>query len=179
MHLIDIIVGVPILWAIYKGLKKGLIVEVTGLVALVIGIYGAIKFSEVMATLLREQLNVTSEYMPIISWVLTFIVIVLAVNLIGKAVEKVVDLASLSFLNKLAGGLLSGLKVGLIVSLLLGSLNSLDEQMRLLPDDLHEKSMLYAPVSSLAPTVLPMIKDNEWSQLIMKEAGALREEVDI
>jgi membrane protein required for colicin V production len=177
MHLIDIIIGVPILWAVYKGLTKGLIVEISGLIALVIGIYGAIKLSEMVGLILEEQLNITSEYMPIIAWVTTFIVIVLLVNLIGKMVEKVVDMASLSFVNKLGGGLLRGLKVALIVSLLLGSLNSLDEKMRILPDDLHDKSMLYAPVSTLAPTILPMIQDNEWSKRIMKEAQELKEEV--
>lgn len=177
MHLIDIIIGVPILWAIYKGLKKGLIVEVTGLVALLVGIYGAIKLSAAAAVVLRENLNFDSEYMPIIAWAATFIAIVLAVNLIGKMVEKVVDMASLSFLNKLGGGLLSAAKVGIIVSMILGGINSLDQQMRILPDDLHDTSMLYAPVSSLAPTILPVIKENEWAQAIFREAQAVKEEV--
>jgi len=177
MHLIDIIIGVPILWGIYKGLKKGFIVEVAGLAALVIGVWGAIHFSETMAVLLEEHLNVTSQYMPKIAWVTTFIVIVIAVNLVGKMVEKLVDLASLSFLNKLAGALLGGLKIGLIISLILGSLNSFNEKVNLLPDDLADVSMLYEPVTRLAPTILPMVKDSEWTNKILKEAEALKEEV--
>ncbi|MCD8518789.1 MAG: CvpA family protein, partial [Flavobacterium sp.] len=51
MSFIDIVFAVLLGFAVYKGLKNGLFVEVASLVALVAGIYLAIKFSNLIGSL--------------------------------------------------------------------------------------------------------------------------------
>ena len=46
MGMIDVFLVVPLLWGAYKGFKKGLIVEVFSLVALVLGIIAAVYFPQ-------------------------------------------------------------------------------------------------------------------------------------
>ena len=46
MNILDIILGALILFGLIRGLSKGLFVEVASLVALIAGVFGAIRISE-------------------------------------------------------------------------------------------------------------------------------------
>lgn len=163
-HILDIVIALPLIWGIYKGFRKGLIIEVTTLAALLAGIYGAIRFSDSAAILIREQWEIDDRYMPIVAFALTFILIVVLVNIIGKMIEKLVDMVSLGFLNKLGGGLFRALKIALILSVIFTMVTSLDEELQIIPESVKDESVLYGPLSKLAPIVIPAITDNEWAK---------------
>ena len=54
MSTLDIILAALLLFGLVKGFMKGLFVEITSLVALVLGLYGAIHFSYFMADFLKD-----------------------------------------------------------------------------------------------------------------------------
>ena len=55
MAIIDIILGALILYGLIKGLSKGFFVEVTSLLALLVGVYGAVHFSNYAAEFLSDR----------------------------------------------------------------------------------------------------------------------------
>ena len=99
MNFIDVFVLVLFVWFGYKGFTKGLVVELASIVALVVGVYGGLKFSYIVSNLLVE--DVEGKYLPIVSFTITFAIIVLIVFLIGKLLEKIINLAALKIANKL------------------------------------------------------------------------------
>ena len=101
MNYIDIILIVPILWGGFVGFKKGLIIEVISLLALGFGIWGGIHLSDHIGALLKD--NIDSEYLSIVAFALTFIIIVIAIYVIGKMLEKLINLVQLKLINKIAG----------------------------------------------------------------------------
>ena len=119
MPVIDIILGALILYGIIKGFFKGLFVEVASLLALMLGVYGAVHFSNYAAEFLSGYVDWSEQTMNISSFAITFIVIVLAVSLAGKALTKLANFAALGLINKLLGALFGGLKITLILSVLL------------------------------------------------------------
>lgn len=175
-HILDIILALPLVWGAYKGFKKGLIIEVTTLVALIASIYGAIKFSDFTAVYLRENWTIDERYMPILSFAVTFIAIVILVNLLGRLLEKVVKLASLGTINKLAGALFRVAKIAIIISVVFSMVDSLDKDWGLIPTEMKEGSVLYEPLSQIAPIIIPAIKDNEWTKKLQE---ALPDKEDI
>jgi len=179
MHLIDIIFLVPILWALYKGFKKGLVIEITSLLALILGIYGAIKLSDVTASYLTGQFEMSKQNMGIISFAVTFIIIVGLVYLIGKIIEKMVDLVALSFLNKVGGAFFSGLKVAMIISIVLVTINGWNEKHQFLPETISEDSIFFEPLTELSPTVMPFLKNSPWVQKGLKKLKELKEDTDL
>ena len=94
MSVIDIIIGALILYGIVKGLFKGLFVEVTSLLALVVGIYGAVHFSKYAAQILSNNFDWSQNTTSITAFAVTFVVIVLAISLAGKALTKLADFAA-------------------------------------------------------------------------------------
>ncbi len=166
MNIIDILLGALLLFGLVRGLSKGLFVEVASLVALIAGVYGAIHFSNFAAEILMERVSWNEKTINITAFAITFVIIVLAISLAGKALTKLADFAALGFLNKLLGGLFGILKIGLILSVVLLVFNGMNKSIPFLDEEDLEESVLYEPVRSLAPMLFPnfMAKDENQEQ---------------
>jgi len=160
VSILDIIILVTLAWYTYKGFSKGLIIELATLIALLLGVYIASNFSYYTADLLRDNFDFHSKYMSIISFSITFVGVVFLVMLLGKVLEKAINILLLSFVNKLAGAIFGLLKAAFILSILTFILTTFGIENNLIDQEMQEKSYLYEPVKSLAPTLFPMVKDN-------------------
>ena len=161
MTVIDIILGALILFGLVRGFMKGLFVEVASIVALVAGVYGAIHFSNFAADFLASKVDWNEKTINATAFAITFVVIILAIALAGKALTKLASFAALGIVNKLLGGVFGGLKIALILSVLLVVFDRLNNKIPFASDEDLEASMFYKPVKSLAPTILPGILNTE------------------
>ena len=155
MSVIDIIIGALILYGVVKGFFKGLFVEVTSLLALLVGVYGAVYFSNYAAEILSNNFDWSEKNTNIIAFAVTFVAIVMAISLAGKVLTKLADFAALGLLNKLLGALFGGAKIALIISVLLLIFNMLNRTIPFVSNDEIEASLFYSPIKSLAPVILP------------------------
>ncbi len=171
MNYIDIILGIFLLWGAVKGIKNGLIVEIASLTALFLGIYGALKFSYFTSDLLVEKLHLTTRYLHLISFAITFVVIVILVHWLAKALDKLVKAIALGFINRFLGLLFGLVKVAFILSILLVFLNVLDKKAHFLPEEKVKESILYDPVSRFAPSVFSALHFDITAPLVGKPAG--------
>ncbi|WP_295832805.1 CvpA family protein [uncultured Winogradskyella sp.] len=168
MNIIDIVLGALLLFGLIRGAMKGLFVEIASLFALVLGVFGAIHFSYFVADLLESKVDWDEKTMNIVAFATTFVIIVLAISLAGKALTKLADFAALGMLNKLLGGVFGALKIGLILSVLLIVFNKLNKTLPFMEEEELEESILYKPVKSLAPMIFPtLIKSGE--ELVIEE----------
>jgi len=159
MTVIDIVLGALLLFGLIRGLSKGLFVEVASLVALIAGVYGAIHFSHFATDFLESRVDWDEKYINIASFAITFIIIVFAISLAGKALTKLADFAALGVLNKLLGGIFGFLKIGLILSVILMVFSTMNKSIPFVDDEDIEESVLYEHVRSLAPMIFPNIID--------------------
>ncbi len=155
MNTFDIVITALLLFGFIRGIVKGLFVEVASLVALIAGVFGAIHFSYFIADVLVEYVMWDEKYITIVSFALTFAIIVIAIALIGKLLTKIANFAALGLLNKLLGGVFGALKIGLILSVVLLVFNKLNNNIPFISDEQKENAILYEPVKNLAPTLFP------------------------
>ena len=167
MNYVDIILLVPIIWFVYQGFRKGFVIELASLVALVLGIYAALYFSDYAAEFLIGHFNMGSKYVPVVSFIITFIVIVFIVYSIGKLLEKLIDLVALGFLNKLAGGIFGLLKGVVLISVVLMIINQFSDHF--ISEEKKERSMLYEPIEGVAPMLWESIRDWDLGDPKIKE----------
>ncbi len=153
MNYIDLIIALFLAWFAYKGYTKGLIIELASLAALVLGIYVAMYFSDIVADLLKTYLNVGKKYLALVAFVLTFLLVVIGVVTVGRILEKFIDILLLGFLNKMAGAVFGVLKGMLILSLLILLMNYLEFTDLVLDKKTRDSSMFYGTVESVAPTL--------------------------
>jgi len=157
MGIIDIVLGALILFGLVRGFMKGLFVEVASLVALIAGVYGAIHFSNFAAEFLQTKTEWDEKTINITAFAITFIVIVLAIALAGKALTKLADFAALGIINKLFGGAFGALKIALILSVVLNIFDKMNNTITFIDKDSMEDSVLYNPVKSFIPLIFPSI----------------------
>jgi len=157
MGVIDIVLGALILFGLIRGFMKGLFVEVASLVALIAGVYGAIHFSNFAAEFLQTKTEWNEKTINITAFAITFIVIVLAIGLAGKALTKLADFAALGIINKLFGGVFGALKIALILSVILNIFDKMNDTITFIDKENMEDSLLYKPVKSLVPIIFPSI----------------------
>jgi len=165
MNILDLFIAVPLAWGIYKGFRRGLIIELTTMAALLIGIFGAVKGSHIASDYIREQIY-DGPALPVLAFAVTFILLVLLVHLIGKSMEKVVDMVSLGFLNRIGGAIFRGLKTAMVLSLVIWMLSSWEDTVELVPPETRQGSLLYEPMAYLAPTIIPAVKQSDWGERV-------------
>lgn len=157
MKIIDIIILIPLLWGAIKGFSKGLIIEVASLVALAVGIFVAIHFSYFITSLF----GLKSTVAPMVGFIITFVLVAVAIFFLAKILEKSVDLLALGVANKFAGAFVSMLKFAFIISVLIVVVERIDRGGFLISHETRESSLLYKPVGILAPAVFPKLRFEE------------------
>lgn len=164
MNFFDIIICIPLIWGIYKGFTKGLVIEVAGLAAFFLGIWAATKFSDD----LKGIFSFAGKYDSVVAFCLLFLAAIILIFLTAKLINKMVEGASLSSVNKVTGAAFGGLKFALILSVLFFVLDAVEKSYPMLSVKTKEESLLYKPVSLIAPTVIPGLDKSKMEQMMPK-----------
>jgi membrane protein required for colicin V production len=180
MNYFDIIIIIPLIWGGYKGFKKGFIIEIASFIALGLGIWGGMKFSSISAKYLSDAFEISEKVMPLISFAVTFIAIVIVVFMLAKMLQKIITMVALGFINRAAGALFGMLKFGLIMSVLINFTNIINNQISFIEPEMKDTSILYKPMDKVAQIIIPGLKNISINGIvdnaIMKEASSRIEE---
>ena len=153
MNKIDILLLVILGFGLVRGFMRGLIIEMASLLAIVVGIYGAIHFSFFTARLLGELMPSSQQTIEVVAFGLTLIVLMLAVMFLAKVLTKMLKAAELGFLNRLAGALFGVLKAAVIVGSLFVFLERTFQTEKWLSPSALSESVLHEPVKSISAVV--------------------------
>jgi membrane protein required for colicin V production len=161
MNVLDIILFIPIAIGAWKGFRKGLIIELFTLLALLVGIYAAIHFSDYMAEVIHNNFNYDGEHTPIIEFVLTFLLVGAMVYLLGKAIEKVISTVKLSIFNKLGGLVFGAIKMMFVSAIIVIVIDAIDKRDNIIETKTKNESLLYQPLKTAGITIIPAIKESQ------------------
>jgi len=175
MSFLDIILGLLLLWGLWKGLKNGLFVEIASIIALIAGIYGAIHFSYYAGDYLSQNMEWEERYINITAFVITFIGIVFIVHIAGKLLTKIADFAMIGLLNKIAGGIFGVVKVAVILGALLVFFERVNDSAGMVKNETMQGSILYEPIKEIGAFVFStVLKEKEETTPEPEDASDLR-----
>ena len=157
MEIIDIVLGIALLYGLVKGIIKGLLAEVASLVALIAGIYGAMHFSFYAKEQLIKHISWEPKYISLAAFAITFLIIVIGISLAGKLLTKLASAIALGFINKILGAVFGVIKVGLILSVLISWIEKVNGILPFISKEQKENSILFTPVKNLAPSIFPTL----------------------
>ena len=158
MGFLDIILCALLVFAFYKGVINGLFVELASLISLLLGIYFAIKFSFIMKEILMGFVKWNPNTIQIVAFALTFIIVVIGINLLGKFLTGIASFAFLGWLNKLGGGFFRVLKTILIVGIVFSVFEKINYNNFLAKKETLDNSIFYNPIQKIAGFIFPSIK---------------------
>jgi membrane protein required for colicin V production len=104
--LIDAAFVILLFFACFKGLRKGLIMALFSIIAFIIGLAAALKLSAAAAARLSGHVNPAFKWLPLLSFLIVFLVVALLVNLGGRLLQKTFETIMLGWVNRIGGLLL-------------------------------------------------------------------------
>lgn len=177
MNWLDIVILVPLAFFAWQGFKNGFIMELFTLAALILGIWASLKFSYVAENFLVDQFNLKTNYLHIISFIVTFIIVVVAVNLLGKVIEKIFHAIAFGGLDKILGGVFGILKGIVFLTILLYVIDSFDMKKGLIADEVKEESTLYPKLEDISNRMIDYVFNGEKPD-IQKQRERIEEAVE-
>ncbi|HVG13373.1 MAG TPA: CvpA family protein [Chitinophagaceae bacterium] len=147
---IDVVFIIILLFAFFKGLRNGLIVGLFSFLAIFIGLAAALKLSTFVAAYLGTQTTLSERWLPFLAFTIVFIGVVLLVRLGAKAIEGMVRIVMLGWLNRIGGIFFYSMLYSFIFSILLFYLSRLS----FLKPEATEASVVYPFLQPLGPKMI-------------------------
>lgn len=159
---LDFLYIILIVFAIIKGLRKGLVLGIISFLAFIIGLAAALKLSVVVAGYLKDSAGAFNRWLPLISFMLVFIAVIFLVGLVGRLIKKTVRFAMLGWVDAIGGLLLYTAIYTIIFSVFL----FYAEKLMVLQPSTIADSKIYPYIAPWGPKVmdnlgrvLPVFKD--------------------
>ncbi len=150
---VDIILLILLVLAVIKGISRGFIVAVFSFFAIIIGVAAALKLSYITANWLQQSFNINGNWLPILSFLLVFIGVVLLVKWVANLIQGGINIVMLGWLNKLGGVVLYLLIYLFVYSIILFYLT----KMEILTPETIATSRTYNLVEPFGPKAVDML----------------------
>lgn len=158
MTILDIILTIPMLYGLVRGLYKGLIQELASIVGLIGGLILAFFFSEALYLKLRVFFENPGIEIRVLSFIIIFILVVIAISLISKMLTKALDAIALGGINHLLGGLFGLGKWFAIMLVVVYFLENLRQQGTFQQDTFQDSFVYQILVDSIVYVAEPLDK---------------------
>lgn len=150
---IDLIFLILMVMAVFKGISKGFIVAVFSLLAFIIGLAAALKLSTVVAEYLRDTIKMSGYWLPILAFLIVFVIVVFLVRLGASMIKKVVSIAFLGWADSLLGVLMYAVIYTMIFSVIL----FFATRIHLISAEVQTTSRTYAFIEPFGPKVMSLL----------------------
>ena len=159
MNILDIILLVCFVPAIFQGIRKGFIAQAVSIISIILGIWASARFANIVSDWIAQYITASEQVLRLVAFALILVLVFLVLAALGKMLEGVIKLVMLGWLNKLLGVVFALLKTGLIVGLVIMAFSSLNDSFKLVQESVLNESIMYPPLKKLAFEVFPYLKD--------------------
>lgn len=159
MGWIDILLASALGYAAYKGFKNGLFAELASLFSLLFGIFIALKFSFYAKEVLEKAVKWNPVFIQISAFVVTFVLVLIAIHFLVKSLTKIARLVALGWLNNTGGAMISVLKMILTLSVVLNLVQKINVNNYFISKETIHKAILFVPIQKVAKAIYPNLAE--------------------
>jgi len=162
MNWVDIVLIILIVGAAVSGFVKGFFVELASIVSLILGIWAAVEFSDLVQQWLSKYLNWSHDSIRLTAFILIFVVVVILVHLVATLTEKFVSAIALGIFSRLAGAVFGALKAAFVLSILMFVITKIENfTITIIPEKAKAESRFYGPIENIAPNIFPFLREEK------------------
>lgn len=154
MNALDVVIVLLLIWGTFSGFRKGLLLEVIGLLAFVIGIVVGLKLLQWSIDWISGHIDIHESMLPYIAFFILFVLVVVGINLIGNIASKALHLTFLGVIDSMLGAVAGLLKWALGISVLFWVASTMELNR---PGGLLTQSWFYDLLAPLAPAFFDYI----------------------
>ena len=155
MNVFDIIVYISLAWAVFNGWRRGFLLQMLSLFAVVAALYFAVQYGAELEQILGFDAGVKG----VVGFIVIFIGALLLISVGAYSLRAVFRFAGLGVADVLLGILFSLVKVMLIVSILFSWFTSINKNYEWASKQTIEESRWFAPVKGITDKLTPYFED--------------------
>lgn len=153
MNILDLIICLVLLVALFNGWRKGFILQLCSLVAVVAAIVLASRYGAEAGA----SLKLDAQYAEPAGFVVVLLVAMLVITLAARLVRKIFRFAGFGLVDILLGVTVAAAKYLLLLSLAFAAFEKINVNYTLLSKEKIEASKGYEPVRNLSRQILPFV----------------------
>ena len=165
MSVFDIVVLLFLLISAILGFSKVFAKQMFGLLAIILGIYCAFKFSGLVSSILSNWVETDESVLKVAAFIITLLLVWIGIILLGKVLDKLLKLAALGLVNRLFGAVFAIAQTLLVFSALVYAFGFLGMSKNESVKKEISKSVLYTPLKQVAETALPYLNFNKFNEI--------------
>ncbi len=143
MNVIDVVAFIILTYGVLRGLNKGFIIEISGILAFALGLMGAFKFSNLTSKIFSNLVNWNPKAIQLVCFIALFLIITYLISLMAKMITKTLKFIALGWLNRIFGALFGFIKWSIIISALFIVANEINTFVTVFPNSIFENSKIY------------------------------------
>lgn len=148
MNKADIVIASILALGTFAGYRKGFLLELFFLLAVILGVFVGFKLMGAGVDYLSREFNADKVMLPYISFAIIFLIVLVVISLIGRIIKDSVDRTFLGRMDAIAGAALGLVKFAFGISVMIWLIEALEIS---LPEGLKEESTLYPMAARVAP----------------------------
>ena len=153
---IDIVISIILIYGVIRGFYRGLFLEISALIGLLLGLYCAINFNSIIGKYLKEFISLDENYIIIISFLITLIIVVIFLNLIAKSLTKLADAMALGLVNKIAGAFFGLIKFSIICIVFVLLFDKINLSVKMIDELTILNSIFYTYIRHINQELFPL-----------------------
>ena len=150
MNNADIVIAIILVVGAFVGYRRGFLLELFFLLAIVLGVFIGFKLMGAGVQYLSEKFNADKAVLPYISFAIIFLLVMVVVSLAGKSIKNSLDKTFLGKIDASAGAALGVIKFAFGLSVIIWLIEAFQIS---LPGGWKEESVLYPVAARVAPTL--------------------------
>lgn len=150
MNKADLVIAIILAVGAFLGYRKGFLLELFFLLAIVLGVFIGFKLMGTGVEYLSKEFNADKAVLPYVSFAIIFLIVMIVVSLIGKTIKNSLDKTFLGKMDAIAGAALGLIKFAFGISVIIWLVEALEIPF---PEGWKEESTLYPIAAKVAPTL--------------------------
>ena len=159
MNVLDIVLGILLLIGFIRGFQKGFIIELSGIIALILGIYGGLEYGYLAESYLEKWTDWSSSNIEITGFFVMFILILLGVSILAKLLTTIIHAIALGLINLIFGAVFGVVKTALILFILLLIFEYINANGRFISETKLIDSVIISIIREVSSTLIPSLEE--------------------
>ncbi len=175
MNWFDLTVGILLLIAFINGYRKGLIMQLVGLATIILAAIFGGRLAQTILPEINRLVDLSPEAARVLSFILAFVAIALVLSLVGRILQRFIDIVFLSFINRVLGAVIAVGTMMVFLSILLNLVLMLDHNEQVINEKTKEESFFFERVEAVIPAIVPYLEPEIWYEIVPEK---YREEIE-
>lgn len=157
---LDIILLICFIPSLFIGIKRGLVDQIISIVAIILGGHLAFHFSSTLAEWIAPSFPDTDlRWVKLLSFALILAAVGIAMSLLGKVINKLLKITTLSWMNRVLGLVFAIFTSALLIGLVMSFVTGINAKFEIIDPKVFDASPIYKFIREASDKVFPFLKE--------------------